>query len=308
MQQAHIFQIYYSEQTRLILDPGFIPLDNLSNERPDWREYWPIRRYLAIENLREGEYYGFLSPRFKEKTGLTSHDVHGFIEDGYDLISFSPFFDQMAFFFNIFEQGEFAHSGLASLSQRVLQDLGVRLEASGTTTQVQQLVMDSRHVIFGNYFVAKPKFWRAWFEVTEKIFHIAESRVGPLAQALNAVASHETLAQAKVFVIERIASLLLRTNPTWRAKTFNPFSLPKASLLGNLPMEMILLDALKIAYNTLHFPQYNLAFNGIREAVTRKLGGSKTSPDSTVSSLTRAGSPGRLGPSPISNTEPEGGR
>jgi hypothetical protein len=283
MKQAHIFQIYYSEQTRRILDPGFIPLDNLSNERPDWREYWPIRRYLGNETLREGEYYGFLSPRFKEKTGLTSQDVHGFIEDGYDLISFSPFFDQMAFFFNVFEQGESGHSGLASLSQRVLEDLGVQLEASEATPQLRQLLMDSRHVIFSNYFVATPKFWRAWFEITEKIFHMAESRAGPLAQALNAVAAYKTLAEAKVFVIERIASLLLRTNPTWRTKTFNPFLLPADSpLLGNLVMEMILLDALKIAHNTLHFPQYNLAFNGLREIVTRKLADSKSSPNYPV--------------------------
>ena len=43
MSIIYAYQIYYSEQTRDALDPGFLPLDNLANPRPDWREYWPIR-------------------------------------------------------------------------------------------------------------------------------------------------------------------------------------------------------------------------------------------------------------------------
>src|SRR6266567_2286503 len=120
MTQAHIFQIFYSEDTRKMLDPGYIPLDNLSNERPDWREYWPIRRFLKNTELHENEYYGFLSPRFKEKTGLSSQQVKEFIEADYDVISFSPFFDQGSFFLNLFEQGDVAHRGLGSLTQQFL--------------------------------------------------------------------------------------------------------------------------------------------------------------------------------------------
>ena len=51
---ARIHQIYYSEQTRAELDPGFLPLDNSANERPDWREYWPIRRFLLGRRTRAG--------------------------------------------------------------------------------------------------------------------------------------------------------------------------------------------------------------------------------------------------------------
>src|SRR5262249_23874509 len=109
--KVHIFQIYYSDQTRNILDPGFLPLDNRSNERPDWREYWPIRRFLSSAELREGDFYGFFSPRFKEKTGLSSDDVRRYIDADYDVISFSHFFDQSCAFANPFEQGEAHHAG-----------------------------------------------------------------------------------------------------------------------------------------------------------------------------------------------------
>lgn len=31
-----VYQIYYDDISRQQLDPGFIPLDNMTNSRPDW--------------------------------------------------------------------------------------------------------------------------------------------------------------------------------------------------------------------------------------------------------------------------------
>ena len=73
----HIYQIRYD--SRLELDPGFEVLDNSANERPDWFEYWPIRRFLLNEALDENAFYGFLSPKFKLKTGLNFDSVREFI-------------------------------------------------------------------------------------------------------------------------------------------------------------------------------------------------------------------------------------
>jgi hypothetical protein len=51
MSNAQIFQIFYDAQTKKSLDPDFLPLDNLENSRPDWREYWPMRNYLLNNAL-----------------------------------------------------------------------------------------------------------------------------------------------------------------------------------------------------------------------------------------------------------------
>src|SRR5216684_997510 len=244
--QAHIFQIVYSEQTRKMLDPGFLPLDNLDNERPDWREYWPIRRFLSSTELREGEFYGLFSPRFKEKTGLSSEEVRRFIHADYDVISFSHFFDQSCAFMNLFEQGEAHHEGFFALAQRFFDAIGYNL-------QLHQLVMDSRQIIFSNYFVAKSAFWREWFHSTEKLFQVAEQGpAGALREDLNASAAHGVLrVPAKVFIMERIASLMLATQHGWRIKPYNTFSLPASPLpISNFRLELVILDALKIAHNT----------------------------------------------------------
>ena len=49
MHAMHIYQIHYGLEDER--DSGFDVLDNASNERPDWFEYWPIRKYLLGETL-----------------------------------------------------------------------------------------------------------------------------------------------------------------------------------------------------------------------------------------------------------------
>ena len=46
MTEIHLHQIFYDEKTRGEVGAGFLPLDNCTNERPDWREYWPMRNFL----------------------------------------------------------------------------------------------------------------------------------------------------------------------------------------------------------------------------------------------------------------------
>jgi hypothetical protein len=225
MTQAHIFQIFYSEDTRKMLDPGYIPPDNLSNERPNWRGYWPIRRFLKNTELREGDFFGFFSPKFQEQTGLSSKQVKQFIEPDCDVISFLYVFDQSCGFVNVFEQGEAHHKGLFSLTH-------------------------------------------------EKLFHIAEQGApGRFKDELNASVHHGSLqVSAKVFIMERIASLMLATKPHWRIKPYDPFVLPPSTaIISSFTLDLIILDALKIAYNTVQHPQYATAFAQVREGLGRKV-------------------------------------
>ena len=112
--KVRAFQIFYNDRTRASLDPDFEPLDNSKNERPDWYEYWPIRTFLSENRLNDSTYYGFLSPLFFQKTGLTGKKVMDFLRQpgDADIVTFSPFPCHAAVFVNVFEQGEFFHQGL----------------------------------------------------------------------------------------------------------------------------------------------------------------------------------------------------
>ena len=258
----HIFQIYYSSATRQILDPGFTPLDNLANERPDWREYWPIRNYLLNHELIAGDYYGFLSPAFKEKTRLSSAEVIDFVnaQGGKpDVVLISPFFDQIAFFLNQWEQGVMAHKTSSFAFEEALALIAPDFRLYDT-------VCSSRNSVYCNYFVAKAEFWTAWFERCERVFDCAERGESPLGRALASAAEYKSqAAPTKVFIVERVASTLLATQAHWCAKAYNPMLLPcSTSPISALGAELAALDALKSAYMAEPYAQYKQAFFNLR--------------------------------------------
>ena len=43
---VHLYQIAYSPESLAGIPDGWLILDNQDNARPDWFEYWPIRRHL----------------------------------------------------------------------------------------------------------------------------------------------------------------------------------------------------------------------------------------------------------------------
>jgi 2-polyprenyl-3-methyl-5-hydroxy-6-metoxy-1,4-benzoquinol methylase len=264
-----IHQIYYSQQTRAELDPGFLPLDNGANERPDWREYWPMRRFLLGEELQPECHYGFFSPKFKQKTTLTAAAVEDFVRQrggAADVVGFSPFFDQMAFPVNIMELAAGNHECRETFSQCAA------LIAPGF--DIERSVMSSLDTLYCNFFVAKPRFWREWLAKCELIFELAEQGVTPLGQALNRVVTYGTAtAPAKVFVIERVASLLLWSQRQWAVERFNPILLPQASArllqVASGP-DLMLLDALKIAYARSGAEHYLGLYRNLRDQLVKR--------------------------------------
>lgn len=256
--QIHINQIFYSDATFLALDPAFIPLDNTSNERPDWSEYWPISRFFAIGSFSEDDYYGFFSPKFAIKTKLSGESVFNFIEQQKsesDLFAFSPYFDGNAFFINIFEQGSFNYPGLNETFKAAVLHFFPNLNFDGMAT-------DSRSNIFCNYFVAKPRFWQAWLRICNSLFEISEANKTLLGKMLNFQINYNgTHSPSKVFVIERVATLLLATDRRWKAAHFNPMELPLSnSPISQFPKDLLILDSLKIAFNETALPHYLLLF------------------------------------------------
>ena len=131
---------------------------------------------------------------------------------------------------------------------------------------LRTLVMDSRHIVFSNYFLARPKFWRAWLEVNEKLFALCEAGNNPLARSLTEETQYDGAVQRKVFLMERIASLLITLDKSWRVSCYDTFSCAySASRLNQFKLEAVLSDALKIAMREQPFPDYMQAFAKIRD-------------------------------------------
>jgi hypothetical protein len=245
MADFHVFQILNHYTARAALDSGFGVVDNSANERPDWFEYWPMRKFLLTQTLDESAFYGFLSPKFKEKTNMTSAQVYEFMrqcDSRTEVVLFSPSIHTGAHYLNVFEHGDAVHPGLLGASKQLLARLKIDAD-------LDELITDSRNTVYSNYFIAKPRFWRAWLAINEQMFSIAETYRG------------SSQVQMKIFVMERIATLILATDASFIAAVRNPFIARKR--IYKLPLAIVS-DALKIAYRTQGFSQYKDVFLLVR--------------------------------------------
>ena len=183
-----------------------------------------------------------------------------------DVLLFSPQPDMGAFFLNVFEQGEAFDPGLIDAYDQFLHH-------SGRPVPLRQLVMDARQVVFSNYFVARPAFWREWLGLNEALFALCEGPADGPDAALRARLVQPTsypgpggAAQRKVFLQERAASLLLATQPQWRSQAHNPYGFGwSMSRFRQHPTEAVISDALKMAWREHRFPQYLQAYLTVRE-------------------------------------------
>lgn len=260
-----IYQIEYSKSVKL--DPGFLVLDNLANERPDWFEYWPIRRFLIGAALDDDSFYGFLSPRFKAKTNLSAQAARDFVareSAQADAVVLSPGLKLGAYFQNVFTFGEWAHPGLLDVTRQFIR----RIDPSA---DLDTWVTTSRNEVYCNYLIAKPRFWRAWLAVTEQLFAIAESPTDRLGAELRATTLYRDgqNPHMKIFILERLATWVLANNPDFIVKTSDPFI--TSSRAYKLP-GAILCDALKIAYLTTNHKQVYMDLFRLISSIRKPLG------------------------------------
>lgn len=265
--RAALYQIAWSPETLASVQPPMRALDNLANLRPDWRELWPIRRFLLDNVLDEDKFYGFFSPRFSDKTGFDGKVLKEFIDEqapDVDVITFSPQADMGSLFLNVFEQAEVFDPGFSETAQAFFDAIGLEVD-------VNQLVMDNRHIVFSNYLVAKPRFWRQWLALTTQLFEVCE-REGDssLKTSLLTKTNYEGELQRKVFLAERLTSVLLCLDPSMKVVR-HPMSLASRSetVLGELHNEVVISDALKVAMRETGQAEYRSAFAQLREHIIR---------------------------------------
>ncbi len=210
MKKIFVYQIFYDAESRAKIQPGFIPLDNTNSKHSDWFEFWVILNFLRHHPLEENAWYGFLSPKFFEKTGIDATGVLKAIEANYDSMDiaiFSTAWDQLAYFINPWEQGEVWHSGLTALTQAFLSE-------HGFTTDLRNIVTDSANSAFSNYVIAKKDYWLAWQDLAEKFFAYVEINADQHPEFTKTTSYGSNINQypMKTFIQERFTSLIMASS------------------------------------------------------------------------------------------------
>jgi hypothetical protein len=168
--RTKIFQIYFKPELKSQCDPLFTPLDNTSNPRPELREWdvWNREHETILEqNL---DLWGFVSWKFKEKTGLAGHQVLKFITDhpNFDVYLFNPCILNEAVFANSWEQGDLHHPNISDIGNTFLEKIG------HGKVDVKSMMLDRNKTVFANYIVGSRAFWIKFMEFTRKLFSEAD--------------------------------------------------------------------------------------------------------------------------------------
>lgn len=253
------------------LDDGFVSFAAASCEDLEWREFVPLQNYLTTHKLEKEAFYGFLPADCPVETGLGAQALLDLVRatgGRSDVVLFAPHPDRRCIFASTLEETEYFVPGFvdsAALAYRPL--LGA--------THPSAVVMDSRQAVSGNYFVAKPKFWRAWLAAAETIFALAKNRDSEPGRRINRlvrIGDRPSPVAVKVLLLERLASLLLATQAGWKVSVHSGFDSPLSTrgIVGGLwavPVEvadLIALDALKLAYRERGRDEYLATFLAAR--------------------------------------------
>ena len=267
-------QIYYDESSKGMLDAGFIPLNNSLNPRPDWYEFFVIFQFLKTHELQNDCWYGFLSPKFKQKTGLTSDNLYEFLEaadqDNHDVAITSPGWDQICYFRNTFEQGEYVHPGLIDLTQEFCSRQKIDLDIRG-------VVSHSQNSVFSNFIVAKPNYWKKWLMLAQAFFAIVEDNSSNFSSKTNTLTTYHTanrLAPMKTFIQERFPSMLLSSSEFFVANldlsTHLPINHKLFNIEAGLRQKLLACDLFKRQYLDTSKPEFINSYYQMRNQISIK--------------------------------------
>lgn len=249
MPKAEIYQIFYDDRSKRQLDAGFKGLDNVSAHVDGWYEFSPIFNYLESNSLADDVWYGFLSPKFKFKTGCDSayvYDFLGRVPQKAEVAIFSPGWDQLSYFLNPWEQGEVWHPKIAEITEKFLIE-------TQRSANLQSVVTDLTTAVFSNYFVAKKRFWLAWLEIAKDFKQFVQSHDEYNAQLIS-YGNPNNKAPMKTFIQERLASYLLATGDFVSVASRRAHTRPVMKRIfpdGEADRKLLLLcDRLKRLYRT----------------------------------------------------------
>lgn len=187
-------------------EPLFKPLPLRSNDFA-WREF-----RIYIDMFREKRYRGpglcgLFSPKFPLKSKISTRQFLDFCEANTqaDVCFFNPFPQVRYVAYNVWNQGEPWHPGLAAAAQGLL-------DAAGVGWRIDQVPRQgAAHLAYSNFWVGSEGFWEAYVGgILEPIARFLEQHPDhPAARSVMVPTYHTDTATHLPFVIERLFSTFL---------------------------------------------------------------------------------------------------
>lgn len=166
---VRIHQIFYKDEQKPFLDAAFSPLDNGAHN-DETLEFGVFKRLYGDGSFEGAEYFGALSWRFTEKTGLTGQALIEIFRSNpaVDMFYMNPYPRNEALHQTLWIHGETAHPGF-------LEVCTAFFEAAGLEPKDMYRFSHSSEFSACNYFVARPAFWKAYIPFVERCLENADA-------------------------------------------------------------------------------------------------------------------------------------
>lgn len=207
-----IFECLYA-QGQTLSDPLFTPLV-IANEHPEWRELQAFLEIYRRGDWRERDFVGVFSPKFALKCPISVNQFRDFVNEnaGADVCLINPF-PQIAYWsYNVWIQGEHAHTGLGSAAQMLLDAIGIPWRLSEVPRHGPNLLS------YGSFWVARTEVWQAFVgDVLQPIAdYLQKFPKDPAVVGILRPTRHTDEAPFLPFMIERLFSTFLSFQPNWK--------------------------------------------------------------------------------------------
>jgi hypothetical protein len=217
MSSIKISQIYYAEDHLAHLDEAFIPYDNSTPNRDGEFEIGVLQDNFLEKNHLDADFTGFVSWKFREKTGLPGSFFIDFIQQnsGYDVYFINPFPAEIRFK-NVWFQGDACHPKVMQFTQGLLDKLDYNLQLSEFINGIETLA-------YCNYWVANAAFWERYMGFLQPLYqYIRNDLTLEEQQFMDHRADRVIDAHYFPFIFERMFSTFLATaTPSVRYLSIN---------------------------------------------------------------------------------------
>ena len=205
-----IFEPLY-ELNQSLSEPAFLPLVRETNLRPEWREFQILIDIYRAGKYLEHDYTGVFSPKFNLKCKISGKQFLEFVhaQAGKDVYFINPFPQIPYYSFNVWMEGEYAHRGIGSATQGLLDACGLDVDISSTPRHGPDVLA------YANFWVGSREFWRQY--VGGLLIPIAEflenNPTHPATVCVMQETTHTDPAPYLPFIIERLFSTYLSAHP-----------------------------------------------------------------------------------------------
>jgi hypothetical protein len=213
-----IFQAYYKEDQKSLLDTEFTPFDNTANPVVNLHEYYIYTKIYEEAQKTNEDLWGHFSWKWRSRIpGVTAQQIVDIInlDLSYHVYTFNPYPQEIIKYWNVWEHGQHCHPMILELAEKIFKDMGL----DPLLLQKPQ-AMD--HYIVANYFVGNKKFWDGLLLFLQKFIETMDKFEGEWLEKLNTSADYRTNMSLnyKGFLCERMIGIYMMLNDQLRIRPF----------------------------------------------------------------------------------------